>query len=112
MNAKEYNKLKENLYKKAGLEKTDLSHEVMIQIPFGVIYISSEWSPRIKVANIHSKLVGDIKAFKNETGYNINEYNGKLNSYYNSPIDCFDELEEFINNLLFLAGKEVKTVKN
>jgi hypothetical protein len=106
MNAKNYNTAKEKLYKKAGLKKTDLSHEVMIKIPFGIVYISSEWLPRIKVANIHSKLIGDIKAFKSETGYNINEYNGKFNSYFDNPFDCFDELDEYIGNLLFLAGKE------
>ncbi len=105
MNAKEYNQRKEGLYKNYSLSKTDLTHEVILKIPFGMIYISSEWSPRIKVANIHSKLIGDIKAFKEETGYNISTYNGKFNQYFDNPKDCLNELEEFIGNLIFISGE-------
>lgn len=105
MNAKEYNQRKERLYKNYSLSKTDLTHEVMLKIPFGVVYIASEWSPKIKVANIHSKLIGDIKTFKEKTGYNISTYNGKFNQYFDNPEDCLNELEEFIGNLIFISGK-------
>lgn len=102
MTAKQYNKQKETLYKEKGLTKTDFTHEVMIDTIFGVIYISSEWSPKIKVGSIHTKLEGDAKRFKTETNYDINTFNGKYNSYFDNPEDCLNELEEFIDNLLYL----------
>lgn len=106
MNAREYNRIKESLYKNYSLSKTDLTHEVMLKIPFGIIYISSKWLPKIKTANIHSKLIGDIKAFKEETDYNINTYNGKFNQYFDNPEDCLNELDEFIGNLLFISAQK------
>lgn len=99
MNAKEFNKYKTALYKKYGAELTDFSHEVKVLTPFGTLYISSEWSPQIKVANIHSRLEGNANEFKEVTYYGINTYNGKCNFYYNNPIDCLDELEEYLIEL-------------
>lgn len=96
MNAKEFNKYKTALYKKYGAELTDLSHEVKVLTTFGTLYISSEWSPRIKVASIHSRLEGNSLQFKEVTGYNINTHNGKCNFYFGSPLDCLDELEEYL----------------
>lgn len=103
MNAKEFNKYKTALYKKYGAELTDFSHEVKISTPFGVLYISAEWSPQIKVANIHSRLEGDKEKFKTEISSQINTYNGKCNFYFNNPLDCLDELE---NYLIKISGKE------
>ena len=99
MNAKEFNKYKTTLYKKYGAELTDFSHEVKVLTPFGVVYISAEWSPKIKVANIHSRLEGNSLQFKEVTGYNINTYNGKCNFYFSSPLDCLDELEKYLFNI-------------
>ena len=113
MNAKEFNKYKTALYKKYGAELTDFSHEVKVLTPFGVVYISAEWTPKIKVANIHSRLEGNANEFKEVTGYNINTYNGKCNFYYNNPLDCLDELEEYLSNMVYLSGeKEIKTEEN
>ena len=61
--SKEFNKYKTALYKKYGAVKSETSHEVKVLTHFGVLYISSEWSPQIKVANIHSRLEGDINKF-------------------------------------------------
>ena len=112
MNAKEFNKYKTALYKKYGAELTDFSHEVKVLTPFGTLYISAEWSPRIKVANIHSRLEGNANEFKEVTGYDINTYNGKCNFYYSSPLDCLDELEEYLSNMVYLSGEKEKTEEN
>ena len=111
MNAKEFNKYKTALYKKYGAVLTDLSYEVKVLTPFGVVYISAEWSPKIKVANIHSRLEGDAKEFKEVTGYNINTYNGKCNFYYSSPLECLDELEEYLFNMVYSFGEKEKPQK-
>ena len=103
MNAKEFNKYKTALYKKYGAVKSETSHEVKVLTHFGVLYISAEWSPKIKVANIHSRLEGDKEKFKTETSSQMNTYNGKCNSYFNSPLDCLDELEKF---LIKIVSKE------
>ena len=111
MNAKEFNKYKTALYSKYGAELTDFSHEVKVLTPFGTLYISSEWTPKIKVANIHSRLEGDVNKFVEVTGYNVNTYNGKCNFYYSSPLDCLDELEEYLSNMVYLSGEKEKTEK-
>ena len=109
MNAKEFNKHKTALYKKYEAVKSETSHEVKVSIPFGVLYISAEWSPRIKVANIHSRLEGDKEKFKTEISSQMNTYNGKCNFYYSSPLDCLEELEEYLSNMVYLSGeKELK----
>ena len=112
MNAKEFNKYKTALYKKYGAVKSEASHEVKVLTPFGVLYISAEWTPKIKVANIHSRLEGNANEFKEVTGYNINTYNGKCNFYYSSPLDCLDELEEYLSNMVYLSGEKEKTEEN
>lgn len=103
MNAKEFNKYKTALYKKYGAELTDFSHEVKISTPFGVLYILAEWTPKIKVANIHSRFEGDINKFIEVTGFWVNKYNNKYNFYFNNPLDCLDELEKY---LIKISGKE------
>ena len=112
MNAKEFNKYKTALYNKYGAVKSETSHEVKVFTPFGVVYISAEWSPQIKVANIHSRLEGNANEFKKVTGYDINTYNGKCNFYYSSPLDCLDELEEYLSNMVYLSGEKEKTEEN
>ena len=96
MNAKEFNKHKTALYKKYGAVKSETSHEVKVLTPFGVLYISSEWSPQIKVANIHSRLEGDVNKFVEVTKFEVNKYNNKYNFYFNNPLDCLDELEKYL----------------
>ena len=102
MNAKQYEKKKTALYNKFGAVKSEASHEVQINTKFGIVYISSEWIPSIKVANIHSKLMGNLSEFKEATNYPINTYNGKCNFYYSDPLEALDELEEYLGNLQFL----------
>lgn len=103
MNAKDFNKYKTALYKKYRAVKSETSHEVKLLTPFGTLYISAEWTPRIKVANIHSRLEGDINKFIEATGFWLNKYNNKYNFYFNNPLDCLDELE---NYLIKISGKE------
>lgn len=103
MNAKEFNKYKTALYKKYGAVKSETIYEVKVLTPFGVLYISSEWSPRIKVASIHSILEGNKEKFKTEISSQMNTYNGKCNFYFSSPLDCLDELEKY---LIKISGKE------
>ena len=112
MNAKEFNKYKTALYKKYEAVKSETSHEVKVLTPFGTLYISAEWTPKIKVANIHSKLEGNVNKFVEVTGYNINTYNGKCNFYYSSPLDCLDELEEYLSNMVYLSGEKEKAEEN
>ena len=109
MNAKEFNKYKTALYKKYGAELTDFSHEVKVLTPFGTLYISAEWTPKIKVANIHSRLEGDINKFIEVTGFELNKYNNKYNFYFNDPSDCLDELDKY---LVKISVKEIKTDEN
>lgn len=99
MTAKQFNKEKENLYKRHNAVKTDLSHEVMIETKFGIMYISSEWIPRIKVGNIHSRLEGQMTSFRDVTGYSMNVYNGKLNFYFDNALNTLEELDEYLDNL-------------
>jgi hypothetical protein len=106
MNAKEFNKIKTALYKKYGAELTDFSHEVKVLTPFGTLYVSAEWTPRIKVANIHSKLKGDAKQFKEVTGYDITTYNGKCNFYSADPEWILDTLDEYLDNMQYLSGEK------
>ena len=96
MNAKEFNKYKTALYNKYGAVLTDFSHEVKVLTLFGTLYISSEWSPRIKVASIHSILEGNKEKFKTEISSQMNTYNGKCNFYFSNPLDCLDELEGYL----------------
>lgn len=102
MNAKQYEKKKIALYKQYGAVKSQSSHEVQIKTKFGLMYISSEWVPSIKVANIHSKLIDNLHEFKEATNYPINTHNGKLNFYFCDPLEALDELEEYLSNLQFL----------
>lgn len=99
MTAKQFNSKKLALYKKYGAIKTDFSYEVFINTNFGKMYISCEYVPRIKLANIHSKLEGDAQSFKDVIGYDINIYNGKFNTYNEFPEYILTELDEFLNNL-------------
>jgi len=99
MTAKQFNSKKVALYKKYGAIKTDFSHEVFINTDFGKMYVSAEYTPRIKVAHIHSKLDGDAQGFKDATGYEINTYNGKFNTYSDCSEYILNELDEFLNNL-------------
>jgi hypothetical protein len=102
MTSKEFNKEKTKLYNKYNTIKTVKSYEIQMNTPFGVLFISSEWTPKIKVANIHSRLEGNKEKFKKVTGYDINTYNGKYNTYYTNPQDCLDELEEYLSNIVYL----------
>ncbi len=104
MNAKEYNKAVKNLADKYNLQKELNGTGYIIPTKFGDVRLSSEYVPRLKLANIHSMLLSEnIKAFKEETGYNeMNNYSGKLNTYFNDPADCLDELQEYIENLQYL----------
>lgn len=104
MNAKEYNKVVKDLANKYNLQKELNRAGYIIPTKFGNVRLNSEYMPKIKLAVIHSKLIdGDIKAFKEETGYNsMNNYSGKLNVYFNNPADCLDELQEYIENLQYL----------
>ena len=109
MNAKEFNKYKTALYKNYGAVKSETSHEVKVLTPFGTLYIPAEWTPKIKVAKLQRRLEGNANEFKEVTGYNINTYNGKCNFYYSSPLDCLDELEEYLSNMVYLSGEKEKT---
>lgn len=105
MNAKEYNKEVKDLANKYNLQKeSNVPGHYIIPTKFGDVRLSSEYVPRLKLANIHSKLLSEnIKAFKDETGYNsMDNYTGKLNTYFNNPFDCLDELQEYIENLQYL----------
>lgn len=103
MNAKEFNKEKNKIYNKYNTTLSNI-YEREIKTPFGTLYISSEWSPRIKLANIHSRLEGDKEKFKEVTGYDIDTYNGKYNTYYSNPQYCLDELEEYLSNMVYLES--------
>ena len=96
MNAKEFNKYKTVLYNKYGAVKNEPIYEVKVLTSFGTLYISAEWSPKIKVANIHSRFEGDINKFIEVTGFGLNKYNNKYNFYFNNPLDCLDELEKYL----------------
>lgn len=104
MNAKEYRNAVKNLADKYNLQKESDRTGYIIPTKFGDVRLSSEYVPRIKLANIHSKLLSEnIKAFKDETGYNsMDNYTGKLNTYFNDPFDCLNELQEYIENLQYL----------
>ena len=101
MTAKQFDKQKEIIYTKYGVEKSNRSHEVVLESSFGKLYISSEHSPRIKVANLHSRLEGDAHKFKDVLGYDINTYNGKCNFYSDDPQYILDTLDEYLNNIKY-----------
>lgn len=97
-----YNQKKNQLYKKFGAVPTNKSHEVEIKTKFGIMFVSSEWSPSIKIANIHSRLDGNLQGFKEATNYPINTHNGKCNFYYSNSLEALDELDEYLENLKYL----------
>lgn len=99
MTAKQFNSKKTALYNKHNAIKTDFTHEVFVNTKFGKMYISAEYVPRIKIASIHSKLDGDALSFKDVTGYGINTYNGKFNSYDERPEYILNQLDEYLSNL-------------
>lgn len=110
MNAQQYKTASNKLLKRYSVElSTYLGYTHKIQLSYGTLYLTTEYTPRIKVGNIHSRFDGDLKKLKEETGYNINTYNGKLNFYFNNPTDLLYELEEFINNILLLEADEKRT---
>ena len=99
MTAKHFDSKKVALYKKYGVTKTDFSHEVFADTNFGKMYVSAQYIPRIKLGSIHSRLDGDAQGFKEATGYDINTYNGKFNTYSECPEYILNELDEFLNYL-------------
>ena len=104
MTAKQFDKQKEIIYSKYGVEKSNRSHEVVLESSFGKLYISSEHLPRIKVANLHSRLEGDAHKFKDVLGYDINTYNGKCNFYSDDPQYILDTLDEYLNNIKYFEN--------
>lgn len=106
MTQKQFNTKKEKLYNNFGALETQESHEVYIDTKYGRMYISADYTPRIKVASLHSKLnTNDVSLenFKTETGYDINTYNGKCNFYSEDPDWILDTLEEYLDNLKYLT---------
>lgn len=63
-----------------------------------------EYNGRLKTSAIYSKIFGDIKGFVKETGYKANLFSGKLNSYSTDAEYTLNELEEYINNLLYIGA--------
>ena len=104
MTAKQFDKQKEIIYSKYGVEKSNRSHEVVLESSFGKLYISSEHSPRIKVASLHSRLEGDAHKFKDVLGYDINTYNGKCNFYSDDLQYILDTLDEYLNNIKYFEN--------
>jgi hypothetical protein len=111
MTTEEFNKEKNKIYNKYNTTVSN-RYEREIKTPFGTLYISSGWIEKIKLANIHSRLEGDKEKFKEVTGYKIDTYNGKYNTYYNNPKDSLDELEEYLSNITYLGSKIKQNEKN
>ena len=102
MNAKQFEKKVKELYKKYNAIESNFGYKVYIQTKYGKMFISSDYTPHIKVASIHSLVKAEteqLKAFKDETGYNIDTYNGKCNFYNESPEFILDTLEDYLQNL-------------
>lgn len=111
MNAKQFQAKVKSLYKKHNLieDKTsDKRHE--LQTVFGTFYFYSEWTPRIKVASIHSGLFPATKEqkeqFKELSGYRMNTHNGKCNFYSADYEWILDTLEEYLDNIIWLDSAE------
>jgi hypothetical protein len=102
MNAQQYKAKVNKLFKSKGLVKGNSHHQIEVQTVFGKLALSTEYIPRIKIANIHSKLDGDKEGFKEWLGSSINTYNGKFNLYFEDPESCLHELTELIDNIEYL----------
>jgi hypothetical protein len=103
MDLKGFNNNKEELYKEFN-ESTLLAYEVYVNTKFGEMHIRAEYMPKVQIAAIYSRLVylgskDILKAFKSETGYNIDLYNGKYNVESKDPEYIINELEEYLSNL-------------
>ena len=107
MNAKQFNDKIKALYTSYGVGFDD-NLRAEIKTPFGVVYLSAEWSPRIKVANIHSRIIGDIDGIRKETFYGFNPLNGKFNRYYSDPSECIVDFDEYIYLLLLLSANDTQ----
>lgn len=107
MTRKEFDKKVKELYSMYGLKplQSDTS-KVNIETPYGLVSVKAEHNGRLKTSTIYSKVFGDIKGFIMETGYEANLFSGKLNSYSTDPGSILSELEEYINNLLYLGASE------
>ena len=107
MTQKEFNGRVKELYAAYGLTPTaDTPNAVNIQTPYGPVRVRAEHNGRLKTSAIYSRIDGDIKGFVKETGYEANLFTGKLNSYSTDPDFILNELEEYINNLLYLGASE------
>ncbi len=107
MTQKEFNGRIKNLYAAYGLIPTaDDPNKANIQTPYGQVMVRAEHNGRLKVSTIYSRIDGDINGFVKETGYEANKFTGKLNSYSTDPDHTLTELEEYINNLLYLGASE------
>lgn len=111
MNAKQFQAKVKSLYKRYRLTKdktSDKRHE--LQTVFGTFYFYCEWTPRIKVASIHSGLPLATKEqkerFKELSGYDMNTYNGKCNFYSADYEWILDTLEEYLDNIVWLDAEE------
>jgi hypothetical protein len=102
MTAKQYNTQVNKLFKSKGLTKGDSHYQLEITTIFGILHLSTEYIPRIKIASIHSKLYGNRLGFKEWLGSSIDTYNGKYNLYFEDPESCLDELTELIDNIEYL----------
>lgn len=107
MTQKEFNRHVQDLYTAYGLIPTaDDPNKVSIQTPYGLVKVRAEHNGRLKISTIYSRFAGDINGFVKETGYEVNMFTGKLNSYSTDPEFILFELEEYINNSLYLGASE------
>jgi hypothetical protein len=102
MNAQQYKAKVNKLFKSKGLVKGNSHYQIEVQTVFGVLALSTEYVPRIKIASIQSKLAGDKEGFKEWLGSSIDTYNGKYNLYFEDPETCLNELEELLDNIEYL----------
>ena len=116
MNASEFRKKAEHIFNKYNVKNSrilDSQRAEKINTYFGDLNISVEWSPRIKLASIHSNYKGNCTTDYQQKQIEINTITGynfgqtlKCNFYYDTPEDCLNELEEYLNNMMWINQPE------
>jgi len=113
MTAKEFNKeLKSIVSKFDGVKKSD-RYMYEVDTILGAWSFSAEYSPRIKVAKIHSRFngpeySGEVFAELISDYDKPSSISKKWNHYSSDPIYILDFLEETLNNFQYLQQTAIK----
>ena len=105
MTAKEFEKkTKEIISLYPDVKVSDSSYQYKLDTIMGEWHFSLEYSPRIKVANAHTKFSEgfNLELFNKHIGEKVNRFSYKWNHYSQDPGYILDWIDETLNNFQYL----------